>query len=102
MTYNTTSTILYVIGIVILIFTNTYILICNKKPISKNTINIHIIIAFSSIILLIFSWIIKVRSEKYQEGVPNYDYAMNTGCSNGSVCTKNYPSGAGPSLGWIL
>ena len=90
------STIIFLIGILVLIVPNM-ILLHKKSKIDYNqliTLNIY---AVFSIIVIGIAWLLRERNacEQY-----NYKYALKTGQLAGGTVYASYPDNV-PGLGWI-
>ena len=96
---NRLPTIIFLIGILILIITQLRIL---KKDTSHVYTTIWIIFA---IILLVVAWIIRqaqIRQiRKYEKYANDYDYAIQNGLLVAGTVYAAYPEQVG-GLGWVL
>lgn len=93
---NRLPTIIFLIGILILIITQLRIL---KKDTSHVYTTIWIIFA---IILLVVAWIIRqVQISKYEKYANDYDYAIQNGLLVAGTVYAAYPEQVG-GLGWVL
>ena len=90
------STILFLVGIMILIVTHLYLLRTGKSCTHKQILTMSIWVVLS-IILMAVAWILREKrvNEKY------YDYAYQDGKLISGKVFASYPDNV-PGTGWIL
>ncbi len=90
------STILFLVGILILIINNMYFIgVCNFN----NQMVIVSICVILSIILVIVAWVLRERREKSNKE-NFYDYAYQDGRLIAGTVFASYPDNV-PGIGWI-
>jgi len=87
------STILFLIGIMILIFSHIKIIHCTKKDIITTSI-----LVVDALIFLVVAWVLREirNNENY-----DYNYAIQSGKLVGGTVYASYPQQVG-GLGWVL